>query len=111
MIVSPIHFREVAVIEETRERAEVTALVHRYPTSLSSDLSSVRKRAEALHARRFGVAGAAYVTFAEATADMFITCADRLFRQRRRASVRMRAMTLSIFVWQRICDETESIFE
>ena len=50
MIVSPLHFREVAAIEETRERTEVTALLHRYATSPSSDLSSVRKRAEALHA-------------------------------------------------------------
>ena len=50
MIVSPLHFREVAAIEETRDRTEVTALLHRYATNPSSDLSSVRKRAEALHA-------------------------------------------------------------
>ena len=93
MIVSPIYFREVAAVEETRERPEVIALLHRYATSPSSDLSSVRKRAEALHARRFGVADAAHVAFAEATADVFITtCDDRLLRQCRRASVRMRAM-------------------
>jgi predicted nucleic acid-binding protein len=93
MIVSPVHFREVAAIEETRERAEVTALLHRYGSSPSSDLSSVRKRAEALHARRFGVADAAHVAFAEATADVFITCDDRLLRQCRRASARRRAMS------------------
>jgi predicted nucleic acid-binding protein len=78
MIISPGHFREVAAIEET---------------SPSSDLSSVRKRAEALHARRFGVADAARVAFAEATADVFIACDDRLLRQCRRASVRVRAMS------------------
>jgi hypothetical protein len=91
--VSPVHFREVAAIEETRERAEVTALLHRYGTSPSSDLSCMRKRAEALYARRFGVADAAHVAFAEATADVFITCDDRLLRQCRRASVPMRAMS------------------
>ena len=32
MIVSPVHFREVAAIEETRERTEVSALLHRYGT-------------------------------------------------------------------------------
>jgi hypothetical protein len=32
------------------------------------DLRAVRERAEALHARRFGVADAAHVAFAEATA-------------------------------------------
>lgn len=93
MIVSPVHFREVAAIEETRERTEVTALLHRYVTTPSCDLSSVRKRAEALESRRFGVADAAHVAFAEATADVFITCDDRLLRQCRRASLRMRAMS------------------
>jgi hypothetical protein len=51
MIVSPVHFREVAAIDESRERIEVTALLHRYGTTPSCDLSAVRQRAEALHAR------------------------------------------------------------
>jgi len=93
MIVSPVHFREVAAIEETRERTEITALLSRYGTNPSCALRAVRKRAEALHTRRFGVADAAHVAFAEATADVFITCDDRLLRQCRRASVRMRAMS------------------
>jgi hypothetical protein len=58
MIVSPVHFREVAAIAETRERAEVTVFLHRYGTNPSCDLLAVRKRAEVLHARRFGVADA-----------------------------------------------------
>ena len=92
MIVSPAHFREVAAIEEGRERTEVTALLRRYGTAPSCDLNSVRERADALHARRFGVADAAHVAFAEAIADVFITCDDRLLRQCRRTSVRIRAM-------------------
>jgi hypothetical protein len=44
MIVSPVHFRELAAIEEMRERAEVIALLHRYGTtscviSTPSDMS------------------------------------------------------------------------
>lgn len=97
MIVSPVHFREVAAIEETPERAEVTALLYRHGTNPSCDPISVRKRAEALQARRFGVADAAHVAFAEATADVFITCDDRLLRQCRRAAVRMRAMSPADF--------------
>ena len=77
MIVSPAHFREVAAIEEARERTEVTALLHRYGTNPLCDLNSVRKRSEALHARRLGIADAAHMAFAEATADVFITCDDR----------------------------------
>jgi len=93
MIVSPTHFREVEAIEETRERVEVTALLHRYGTKPSCDLSAVRNRAEELHARRFGVADAAHVAFAEAAAEVFITCDDRLLRQCRRAAVGVRAMS------------------
>lgn len=92
MIVSPVHVREVAAIEESRERPEVTALLQRYGTAPACDLSAVRRRAEALHARRFGVADAAHVAFAEASADVFMTCDDRLLRQCRRAAVRTRAM-------------------
>jgi predicted nucleic acid-binding protein len=93
MIVSPVHFTEVIAIAEPRERAEVTALLRRYGTNPSSDLRAVRKRAEALHVRRVGVADAAHVAFAEATADVFITCDDRLLRQCRRLSVRLRVMS------------------
>jgi hypothetical protein len=91
MIVSPAHVREVAAIEESRERTKVTALLHRYGTTPSCDLRSVGQRAEALHARRFGVADAARVAFAEASADVFMTCDERWLRRCRRASVRMRA--------------------
>jgi predicted nucleic acid-binding protein len=93
MIVSPVHFREVTAIAETRERAEVTVLLHRYGTNPSCDLLAVRKRAEVLHSRRFGIADAAHVAFAEATADVFITCDDRLLRQCRRTLVSLRVMS------------------
>ncbi len=93
MIVSPVHFREVVAIAEPRERAEVTALLHRYGTNPSCDLRAVRNRAEVLHGRRVGVADAAHVAFAEATADVFITCDDRLLRQCRRISVLLRVMS------------------
>ncbi len=93
MVVSPVHLREVAAIAEPRERIEVTALLHRYGANPSCDLRAVRKRADALHVRRFGVVDAAHVAFAEATADVFITCDDRLLRQCRRITVHLRVMS------------------
>ena len=93
MIVSPVHLREVVAIAEPRERVEVTALLRRYGTTPSCNLHAVRKRAESLHVRRVGVADAAHVVFAEATADVFITCDDRLLRQCRRISVLLRVMS------------------
>jgi hypothetical protein len=97
MIVSPVHFREVATIEESRERTEVTTVQHRYGTRPLCDLSAVRQHVEALHARRCGIADAVHVAFAGVIVDVFIRCDDRLLRQWRRSSVRMRAMSLIDF--------------
>jgi hypothetical protein len=47
MIVSPVHFRELAAIEEMRERAEVIALLHRYGTTscvISTPSENERRR-------------------------------------------------------------------
>jgi len=45
------------------------------------DLTTAGARAVALHTRKFGVADAAHVALAEAAADFFITCDNRLLRK------------------------------
>ncbi|MCZ6873406.1 MAG: hypothetical protein O7G88_07720 [bacterium] len=92
MIASSVHFREVAEIEEPREQIEVMGLLNRYGTAPSCNFSDVRKRADHLHAQRLGVADAAHIAFAEATADVVITCDDQLLRRCRRIFVHGRIM-------------------
>ena len=48
---------------------------------------TIRARAEYLHSRRFGIADAAHFALAEATADVFITCDDRLLKKCRKEKV------------------------
>lgn len=92
MIASAVHFREVAEIEDPRERIEVMGLLNRYGITPSCNFSDVRKRADHLHAQRLGVADAAHIAFAEATSDVVITCDDQLLRRCRRLSVHVQVM-------------------
>jgi predicted nucleic acid-binding protein len=87
MVVSPVHFEEANAIREAEERREIIAVVRSLGTMAECDMAAARARAEYLHSRRFGIADAAHVAFAEATADVFITCDDRLARKCRREKV------------------------
>jgi predicted nucleic acid-binding protein len=55
-------------------------------------VTATRARAEDLHSRKFGIADSAHVAFAEATADFFISCDERLVRKCRREKVPVTAM-------------------
>ena len=87
MVVSPVHFEEASAIRDVEERREILAVLENLGTAAQCDLAATRARAEYLHSRKFGIADAAHVAFAEATADVFITCDDRLARKCRREKV------------------------
>jgi hypothetical protein len=77
-VISPVHLEEAAAIADTWERIELLALFKVLKTNISHCSDKLRKRAEYLCSLNFGVADAAHVAFAEATADIFITCDDKL---------------------------------
>jgi predicted nucleic acid-binding protein len=87
MVVSPVHIEEANAISDTEERREILAVLETLGTAAKCDVAATRARAEFLHSRNFGIADAAHVAFAEATADVFITCDDRLARKCRREKV------------------------
>jgi predicted nucleic acid-binding protein len=87
MVVSSVHIEEANAISDTEERREILAVLENFGTAAKCDAAVTRARAEFLHARKFGIADAAHVAFAEATADVFITCDDRLARKCRREKV------------------------
>jgi len=87
MIVSPVHIEEANAISDTEERSEILALLETLGTTAKCKVAGTRARAEFLHSRKFGIADAAHVAFAEATADVFITCDDRLARKCKREKV------------------------
>jgi predicted nucleic acid-binding protein len=92
MVVSPVHFEEANAISDAEERREIVVVLERLGTAAECDMAATRARAEDLHSRKFGIADAAHVAFAEAAADFFISCDDRLVRKCRREKVTVTAM-------------------
>jgi hypothetical protein len=81
MAVSPAHYVEIGQTAQFRGEAELHAYLNRVGMRVDWDLASVRHRAEELHKMGFGVADAAHVAFAEAGADVFVSCDDQLLKK------------------------------
>jgi predicted nucleic acid-binding protein len=92
MVVSPIHHKEIEDIEDIYERLDVSILLDKYGVKPRCDLSEIRKRADQLYLLKFGVADAAHIAFAEVTADIFITCDDRLLEKCNKSKVNVAVM-------------------
>lgn len=99
VIVSPVHEQEISMIQEVEERLKIEALLSRLNT-INCDLNSARIRAETLYNLGFGVADAAHVAFAEQTADVFLTCDDKLLRKCRISQLKLQVMNPIAFVNQ-----------
>ncbi len=81
MIVSPAHLLEIDRTARDQERAELMLFLSEFASRPAWDMARLRKRAEQLHEKRFGLADAAHVAFAEAAAEIFVTCDDRLLKK------------------------------
>jgi len=81
LMVSPVHFREIADISELRERIELESLLKNIGRLIEADLRKTKKRTEELMSLGFGVADAAHVAFAEQADALFITCDDKLVKK------------------------------
>lgn len=80
LIVSPIHFKEIADISETVERVQIQLLLTEIGMRLPVEMRAVRQRAEELFNMNFGIADAAHVAFAEYSGASFISCDDKLIK-------------------------------
>jgi predicted nucleic acid-binding protein len=98
VVFSPVHFAEVADIRDARQRVELQRLMERFRGGLVYSIAQIRARAEDLFLKKFGVADAAHVAFAEATADVFITCDLDLIRRCRKCSVLVEVVSPVEFV-------------
>lgn len=97
-IVSPVHFKEVEAIPDSRTRIEVLRLLRRFPCCESYSMADIRVRAERLADLRFGVADAAHVALAERFADAFITCDDDLEKKCGKHGVKVSVYNPAAFV-------------
>lgn len=80
MIISPVHEIEVENIGEINERKELKEIFIQLGEKPECNMNEIRKRAEELVTKKLGPADAAHFAFAEATADFFITCDDKLLK-------------------------------
>jgi predicted nucleic acid-binding protein len=96
-VISPVHYSETNAIRETSERLEMESLLGRLDNACEFDLSKARDRAEGLSDIGFGIADAAHIAFAEQSAEIFITCDDKL--RKRCEQTPLRVVTLSPLEW------------
>ena len=80
---SPVHFAEISAIEDARERIAIESFLLFYGKAAVFDLNVGRERAEYFCRQGLGVADAAHLSFAEACADVLISCDDRFVKKAR----------------------------
>lgn len=68
--------------------------------SFDYDLVQARHRAEALVDSGFGIADAAHVAFAEQSAELFVTCDDKLLKRCAQAGIGITAVNPLAFIAQ-----------
>ena len=90
LMVSPVHYREIADISEPKERIELETLLNHIGITIDADMVASKKRTKDLISKRFGLADAAHVAFAEQAGASFITCDDKLVKK---------CLTSDIAVW------------
>lgn len=93
MMISSVHFIEIASISDIIERTELFAVLNHYGEVIITDMSKVSRRGEELYEAGFGVADAVHAAFAEASSDYFITCDDKLVKKCKKFGVDMKVVT------------------
>jgi hypothetical protein len=93
LMVSPVHYREVADISESEERIQIETILRSLGNSIETNLIRARERTLDLMRCGVGVADAAHLAFAEAAHADFISCDDKLIRKCKKCDVRVWAGT------------------
>ncbi|HPS59419.1 MAG TPA: hypothetical protein PK514_15050 [Spirochaetota bacterium] len=78
---SVVHNKEIQAITDDFERNELFRLLDNYGKSIKIETGIVKKRTEELILKKFGIADAAHVAFAEYYKSIFITCDDKLLNK------------------------------
>ena len=78
---SVVHNKEIQAITDDFERNELFRILDNYGKSIKIETGIVKKRTEELILKKFGIADAAHVAFAEYYKSIFITCDDKLLNR------------------------------
>ena len=102
LIASPVHFREIQDISDVEEKYQLLYLLNNFSKNPVHDLKKTMNRTEELILLNFGVADAAHIAFAEQTADVFISCDDKLLKKCKKNGIKIKTMNPIEF-----CNEEE----
>lgn len=97
-IIPPVHIKEVSAIPDVQERIEMLSLLEHFKKDIDFDFRGIRDRAEHLYKLRLGVADASHLAFAEYSADIFISCDDKLIKKYKTLNGKMPIMNPIEFV-------------
>ncbi len=90
MIISPVHHSEVNSINDLYEKYQLLALFEKYSKMPKINLPEAKNRTIELNRKKFGLADAAHISFAEQSADVFISCDDKLIKKCRKESFKIK---------------------
>jgi predicted nucleic acid-binding protein len=92
MVISTMHFREVESIEDIKEKIQVVNLLDVHGKEAKYDYEKVRKRADELILKNFGIADAIHLAFAENSADYLITCDDKFLKRSKKTDLKIEVL-------------------
>ena len=87
LLVSAVHCVEVEAIKDQIEQEQLQLVLAKFGKPCALDINRAKERSETLVDLGFGIADAAHLACAEQTADVFLTCDDRLLKRCRRERV------------------------
>lgn len=87
MLYSPVHQKEIEAIPDIMERVELLGLLASHAQPVFVDRKQAKFLAEKYISKRFGVADAAHVAYAELAGADFISCDDKLLKKCRKAGL------------------------
>jgi len=93
MIISPVHFSEINAIDDEIEKTNLLSMIDRCKSDVVFDLIKIHARAEELIKKGFGIGDAAHLAFAENSADIFISCDDKLLKRALKNDIEIKVLS------------------
>ena len=90
LIISPVHHSEVNSINDLYEKYQLLALFEKYSNMPKINLPEAKNRTIELNRKKFGLADAAHISFEEQSAEVFISCDDKLIKKCRKESLKIK---------------------
>lgn len=81
LMTSPVHFAEINALPDMVERIELLGILQGLGKPMKANSDLLRKRADELVGKAFGIADAAHFACAEAMGADFISCDDKLIKR------------------------------